>query len=73
MQPKPLQPVRVDAKVGGMADDHLGDHRHHFLENLAALLDEQLVRQVPARQARRGSESRIVADVVRELSFEARA
>src|SRR5215469_10203963 len=53
-----------------MIDDQLGDHRHDFLEDLAALLHEQLVG--PADAFGRGAvqEAEIVADVVGEFGLE---
>ncbi len=40
---------RRDAEVGEVAEDHLGHHRHDFLEHLAAFLAEQLVGPAPVR------------------------
>ena len=53
-----------------MFDDHVGDHRHHFAEDLAPLLNEQLVRL--ADSFRRGAvqEAEVVADIVGELGLQ---
>ncbi|MNN70112.1 hypothetical protein D3C81_1859440 [compost metagenome] len=45
VQPHPLETVRVQVQLGGVVQDHLRDHGHHLLEDLAALLDEHLVGQ----------------------------
>ena len=56
-----------------MADDHLGDHRHDFLEDLAALLDEQLVRRRRPSGAVRLRKPKLLRMLLENFGLEARA
>ena len=55
-----------------MREDQFGDHRHDFLEDLAALLHEQLVGLADAFRRGAVQEAEIVADVVGEFRLELR-
>ena len=73
-----VQPVAGDlrhfhAGLGQGRLDHLGRHRAHFLEDLAALLAEQFVGLAHAGLVKTVEEAEIVADGVREARFEFRA
>ena len=53
VQPEALQVVRRRCRGRPVLDDHVGDHRHDFLEHLAAFLHEQLVAGADAFRAAR--------------------
>ncbi len=64
MQPQPPQVARLNPQSRGFIQDHLCHHRHHFLEDLAPFLHEQLVRSAFGFGRRPVQKAEIVADVV---------
>ena len=73
MQPQAFQGGGIEAKIAAVLDDHLGHHRHHLAEHLAAFLDEQLVAGPDPLGRGAVQEAEIVADVVGELGLQPRA
>ena len=69
VQPHPLEGRGVDAEVPGVVDDHVRDHRHHVLEDLSALLDEQFVGRADTLGGGVVQEAEIVADVVLSMPY----
>ncbi len=70
MQPHAAQTFRLNVQFFHLRRDHVRHHRHDFLENFAAFLNEQLVRRVDAFWRGAVQEPEIVADIVRELGLQ---
>ena len=73
VEPQPREARGGNPLFAQMRDDQVCYHRHDFLEDLAALLDEELVGARGPFRCGAVQEAEIIADVVRELGQQAGA